>query len=339
MKSILAAGGLVAALAIGGDACAQSSTQIYGVLDLWSGRSQISAGGPASSQVNSGGMTTSYWGIGGGEDLGGGLKAVYAIEGYLQLDSGAAGRTASDTMFARNAFVGLQGRAGEVKIGRILNPLFVATAQANPFGGSIRFAPLLAQVWSPTMGRAVSGDTSWDNALSYTTPAVGGFRLALLTSFGENARSRSARNDGATLSYAAGPAALYLTVQRARVGPGLATVGESEQKTWFAGGSYDLGQVKLFASWDTADSRRPGLEARTAQAGVAIPAAGGNVMLSFARTDLDAASQADSRRDTSALGYDYFLSKRTDLYAVAQSDRLSTANRARTYALGMRHRF
>lgn len=339
MKSIVATGGLAAALAIGGDACAQSSTQVYGVLDMWGGRSEISAGGPASTQVNSGGMTTSYWGFGGSEDLGAGLKAVYAVEGYLQLDTGASGRTASDTMFARNAFVGLQGRAGELKIGRILNPLFVATAQTNPFGGSIRFAPLLAQVWSPTMGRAVAGDTSWDNALSYTTPTFGGARLALLTSFGETVHGSATRNDGATLSYGAGPAALHLTVQRVHVGPGLATVGESEQKTYFVGGSYDLGAAKLFASWDTANSIRPDLKGKTAQAGVAIGAGGGSVLLSFARTEVEVTAGADSRRDTGAVGYDYFLSKRTDLYAVAQSDRLSTANRARTFGVGVRHKF
>ncbi|WP_296947498.1 porin [uncultured Massilia sp.] len=339
MKSILATSALAALVLAGGNACAQSATQVYGLLDMWAGRSGISGAGPATTQVNSGGMQTSYWGFAGGEDLGGGLKVVYAIEGYLQLDTGAAGRTNTDAMFARNAFVGLQGRAGELKLGRILNPLFVATAQSNPFGGSIRFAPLLAQVWSPTMGRAVSGDTSWDNVVSYTTPALYGFRLAALASLGETTFGVATRNDGLFLHYASGPAVAWVVAQRARVGPGLARIGESEQRTVFAGGSYDLGKAKLFASWDSADSRRPDLKARTAQAGVAVPAGGGSVMLSFARTDIDVAAGADNRRDTGAVGYDYFLSRRTDLYAVAQTDRLRSANRANTYGVGIRHKF
>jgi len=74
--------------------------------------------------------------------------------------------------------------AGEVRLGRLLNPLFVASAQSNPFGGSIRFAPLLAQLWSAPMGRTVAGDTCWD-ALFYTTPAMYGFRIAAYTGLGE----------------------------------------------------------------------------------------------------------------------------------------------------------
>jgi predicted porin len=324
---------------LAGAASAQTGTQPYGLLDMWAGRSETSAGGPAATVVNSGGMQTSFWGWGGAEELGGGLKAVFAIEGYLQLDSGMAGRTASDALFSRNAYVGLQGSAGELKIGRLLNPLFVATAQVNPFGGSIRFAPLLAQVWSLPMGRAVSGDTSWDNALSYTTPALAGFRLAGYTGLGETGFGTATNNAGATLSYSGGPALFYLSVQRVRVGPGLAAIGRTEQKTGFAGGSYELGWIKLHASFDTARSHGPDATARTAQAGLSAPAGKGKVLLSWARTNNDAAGKADTRRDTGAAGYDYFLSKRTDLYAVAQADKLSTANTAKTYAVGVRHRF
>jgi predicted porin len=322
---------------------AQSGPQLYGLVDMWAGRSATSAGGPALAAVNSGGMQTSYWGIGGSEALGHGMTAVYAVEGYLQLDTGAAGRTLTDAMFSRNAYVGLQSPLGELKLGRILNPLFVATALSNPFGGSIRFAPLLAQVWGPSTGRAVSGDTSWDNAVSYTTPAAKGFRLAAYAGLGETAPGAATRNGGATLSYAAGPATAFLSGQRVRVGPGLAAVGQSEQTTWFAGGSYEAGPARLFASWDRADSRGPAIRARTAQAGVALAAGPGSVLLSFARTDNSVAGMADSmrysRRDTGAAGYDVFLSRRTDLYLVLQHDRLSTANPARTYALGMRHKF
>jgi predicted porin len=189
------------------------------------------------------------------------------------------------------------------------------------------------------MGRAVSGDTSWDNALSYTTPALAGFRLAGYTGLGETGFGTATNNAGATLSYSGGPALFYLSVQRVRVGPGLAAIGRTEQKTGFAGGSYELGWIKLHASFDTARSHGPDATARTAQAGLSAPAGKGKVLLSWARTNNDAAGKADTRRDTGAAGYDYFLSKRTDLYAVAQADKLSTANTAKTYAVGVRHRF
>ena len=44
-------------------------------------------------------------------------------------------------------------------------------------------------------------------------------------------------------------------------------------------------------------------------------------------------------RDTIAVGHDYFLSKRTDLYAVAQSDKVTLLRRGTGFAVGLRHRF
>jgi len=332
------AGPLALALCVMEGAHAQSTMQIYGVLDVWAGRSEISASERAATAVNNGGMQTSYWGWAGSEDLGG-AKAIYAVEGYLQVDTGAAGRTPTDAMFARNAFVGLQGRAGELKIGRVLNPLFVATAASNPFGGSIRLGPLLGQIWSPQMGRAVAGDTSWDNVVSYTTPRLAGFTLAVLAGLGETTFGTSTHNLGTTLSYVGGRTVVYASAQRVRIGPGLTAIGQSEQKTFFLGGSHDLGSVKLFGAYDTAKSAMPAMRARTGQLGMSVPAAGGSIMLSWARTDVSAVNAAARRRNTGAIGYDYPLSLRTELYAVAQTDRLAGADRARTYATGVRLRF
>jgi predicted porin len=340
MKSVFAAAGLaVGSLVFAGSACAQTSAQVYGVLDMWAGRSAFSGAGPATTAVNSGGIQTSYWGFGGSEELGRGAKAIYAVEGYFQLDTGTAGRTPTDAMFARNAYVGLQGAAGELKLGRVLNPLFVATAQVNPFGGSIRLGPLLGQIWSAQMGRAVAGDTSWDNVVSYTTPVLAGFKLAVLAGLGETTYGNRTHNANASLNYTGGPLVGWLSVQRVRVGPGLATIGKTEQNTYFTGGSYDFGVLKLYASWDTANTRDPDLKAKTKQAGVSVPAGAGSLLLSWARTDLTAPSVADRKRDTGAVGYDYALSKRSELYAIAHVDKASGAERAKTYALGMRHRF
>jgi predicted porin len=322
-----------------GAAAAQSPVQLYGVLDVWAGRAQTSAGGPATTVLNSGGMQTSYWGVGGAEDLGRGMKAVFAVEAYLQPDTGAAARSPTDALFSRNAYVGLQGAAGEVKMGRILNPLFVATAQSNPFGGSIRLAPLLGQLWSAPMGRAVYGDTSWDNAIAYATPRFGGVKLAAYVGFGETRFGTGTNNAGATASYERGAVAATLSVQRVRVGPGLDKVGQSAQQSRFAGGSYALGFAKLFASVNLADSAWPGMQARTVQAGVLVPAGPGNVLLSWAQTRNSAAPVAGVRRDTGAAGYTYPLSKRTELYTVLQTDKLRTANFAKTAAAGMRLKY
>jgi predicted porin len=334
---LVAAMGLSAGLAH--PAYAQSSAQIYGVLDLWAGGSKTSGSGPSVTSVNNGGMQTSFWGVGGSEDLGSGLKAIYAVEGYLQLDTGAAGRSATDAMFARNAYVGLSGTYGEIKLGRLLNPLFVATALTNPFGGSIRFAPLLAQIWSVPMGRAVSGDTGWDNTIAYTTPAINGFKMSSHLGLGETAFGTGTKNANATLSYSGGALYLTATAQEVKVGPGLAKIGTSEQRTYYAGGAYDLKVVKLYASYASAVSEQPDKKAKTSQIGVAVPAGAGSFLLSWAQTNNEAPGTADAKRNTGAFGYDYNLSKRTDLYAVAQYDKLDSANGASTFGIGIRHKF
>ncbi len=334
---LVAVVGLTSSLAM--PAHAQSSTQVYGVLDLWAGASKTSGSGPSVTSVNNGGMQTSFWGVGGSEELGGGWKTIYAIEGYLQLDTGAAGRSATDALFARNAYVGLSGAYGEIRVGRLLNPLFVATALTNPFGGSIRFAPLLAQIWSVPMGRAVSGDTSWDNTIAYTTPAINGFKLSSQVGLGETAFGAGTRNANATLSYSGGAWYVTATAQQVKVGPGLARIGSSHQRTWYAGGAYDAKVAKLYVSYADADSGQPDKTARTAQVGVAVPAGAGSFLLSWAQTRQTATGFAGARRDTGAFGYDYNLSRRTDVYAVAQHDKLQSANGASTFGIGVRHKF
>ncbi|OWW20536.1 hypothetical protein AYR66_14600 [Noviherbaspirillum denitrificans] len=48
---------------------------------------------------------------------------------------------------------------------------------------------------------------------------------------------------------------------------------------------------------------------------------------------------ADRDRNTLSVGYDYLLSKRTDLYTIAMSDKINTASRAASFGLGLRHKF
>nr|WP_315250837.1 porin [uncultured Duganella sp.] len=318
---------------------AQSAPQLYGVLDVWAGRSQISGAGPAALSANSGGMQTSFWGLGGSEAVGRDVKLVYALESYLQLDSGVAGRAPNDALFARNAYLGLQTGYGEVKLGRVLNPLFLASAQANPFGGSIRLAPLMAQLWGPATGRAVYGDTSWDNAIVYSSPALGGVKAALYGALGETGNRGGSGNLGATLSYVDGALTALLSAQTVRVGHAVATPGQSRQASYFAGGSYRFKGWSAYAAYNVALAAAPQVSARTGQLGVALTAGNGKLMASWARTSNAGAGLAGGQRSTGAFGYDYSVAPRTELYAVLQLDRLSTANRAHTCALGMRHQF
>ena len=48
---------------------------------------------------------------------------------------------------------------------------------------------------------------------------------------------------------------------------------------------------------------------------------------------------ADYRRHGLAGGYDYALSKRTDVYAVMMFDKVTGKGSGTSFALGMRHKF
>mgnify|MGYP003693278233 FL=1 len=78
----LVAGGIMAVHAPA-QAADGSSVQLYGLVDAYVGSMRRSDQLARTLAVNSNGMTTSYWGLRGSEDLGGGLKALFALESFF----------------------------------------------------------------------------------------------------------------------------------------------------------------------------------------------------------------------------------------------------------------
>ena len=85
MKKTLIA---LAVLAAAGAAMAQSSVTLYGIADVWVGSIKDGVGASSLTEVGSGGFNTSRLGVQGSEDLGGGLSAVFKLEGNLGIDTG-----------------------------------------------------------------------------------------------------------------------------------------------------------------------------------------------------------------------------------------------------------
>ena len=78
-------------------------------------------------------------------------------------------------------------------------------------------------------------------------------------------------------------------------------------------------------------------KAKTTQLGVSVPVgATGKVLASWAQTTLSA---TDISRKTFTVGYDHFLSKRTDLYVMAMADRITSQAKGSSMGVGVRHRF
>ncbi|MEB0178335.1 porin, partial [Undibacterium sp. CCC3.4] len=79
---------------------------------------------------NSGGMNTSRLGFRGNEDLGGGLKAIWQLEGGVILDTG----TSDGDLFGRQANVGLQGDFGRIVAGRSYSTTYDFILPFDPLG-------------------------------------------------------------------------------------------------------------------------------------------------------------------------------------------------------------
>jgi predicted porin len=339
-RACLAAGLTTASLGICPAFAQDASTEgasIYGVLDQYVGSLRRSDQPGRTKVLNSGGMTTSFWGMRGTEDLGGGLRAFFALESFIQADSGTFGRTSADPYFSRNSYVGLGGAYGQLSLGRQTNALYAATGNFNPFLASANLSPVMLQVWNTGYNRAVLGDSVWDNTIQYASPEMAGFRVSAAYGLGEVADRPGRHNLNLTVHYANGPFAAVISAQQVKVGPGLAAPIAS-QKAQMAGLSYDFGMVKVYGQYFHTDTPDIRTRTRTTQLGAAAPVGAGRVMASVARTQRDT-PLADARRTTAALGYDHFLSKRTDLYAVYLSDHLTGYARRASLALGVRHRF
>jgi outer membrane protein OmpU len=114
MKHTFFAGVFAVAFAIP-SAQAQSSVQIYGILDA--GVTMLSNVAGAKAWVSDSGVQqANRLGFIGSEDLGGGNKAVFRLENGFSLNNGTLGQ--GGLLFGRQAYVGLSNPFGTVTLGR-----------------------------------------------------------------------------------------------------------------------------------------------------------------------------------------------------------------------------
>jgi len=335
---------LAAAGAFSGTAHAQSTVKLYGLLDMSAGTFQ-NAGGTKLTRAESGNFSTSFIGFSGNEDLGGGLSTLFAIESFLRMDTGQSGRVAvdvsprTDVFWARAANVGLSGSFGTARLGRNTTPLFISTLIFNPFGDSFGFSPSIRQYYTA----ALLGDSGWSNSLRYDSPKFGGASVTLLGSLGENSSKSVGKNIGGNVLYFGGPFAATFAYQDVkndldfRFSTAL-PAGFVDQKTWQIGASYDLGMAKLYGQYgDVKTTAAANTEAKISQVGVSAPISVGSFLASYGQAKYTGATVGTSK--TTTIGYDYNLSKRTDVYAVYLNDKFTALTSGNTFALGLRHTF
>jgi predicted porin len=144
-------------------------------------------------------------------------------------------------------------------------------------------------------------------------------------------------NASAHLRYMRGPLTAVLSVQRVRTA---AVAPSTGQDAALAGIAYDAGFAKLYASAQATDNALTDVKSRTWQLGTSVPVTpGGSILASFARTTVDNPKLSVGAHNTAGLGYDLFLSHRTDIYATYLFDHIDGRVKGNSYAVGIRHTF
>ena len=337
LRSILAAALAATATFCSFDVHAQNNV-LYGLIDASASRIRP-PGGDFRWQLDSGNMSRTYLGFRGSEDLGGGLRAVFRLESYFTVDTGATGGYGGSAFWGRDSNVGLSGAFGTTVLGRNVSPLYLTTITFNPFGESFGFSPATRQYFG---GTAVLGDRSWNNSVSYINNLRDPLRVHLAANareFTSNGSLEDGHNYGGSISYLSGPFAIALAWEKIQNSALPLPPGFDQQTVTQLSATYDFKAVRLYGQIGRINTDATiNVKHNLVQIGAAIPVGQALILLAYgdsrAKTDF---SQNTDR--TYSVAYDYFISKNTDIYVAALSEKTFQLSSGQTYAGGVRLRF
>ncbi|WP_175103590.1 porin [Pararobbsia alpina] len=331
----------LAAVCWSGVAAAQSSLTLYGDVDAFVG-AKAALGGKTAYEEGNGGLTASFWGVKGSEDLGNGYAAIFKLESYFSVQNGSYGRYAGDTLFSRNAWVGIQGPWGQVVLGQIGPLYWNSTIWFNPFFNSFVFSPAVIHTYAGVNGQGVGGGGGeWSNAVTYSSAPYRGLQLNTQYAFGNAAGEPGQNKWAAQVVYHDGPLAANVVYQQIKfnnvAGDLAATVpGLTTQSATQAGVTYEIGPVKLYGQYQyIKNSITSGdVHENFGQLGTAIQVGPGKILASdgFSKSG----GQGDFIRNTFSVAYDYPLSKRTDVYGAFLVDHATHYSSGDTIGAGIR---
>jgi predicted porin len=328
-KSLLA---LAVLSAFAGAASAQSSVTLSGRVDAGLIRS--------AGQWSMGGSQTGYNALtfSGREDLGGGMNAFFTLNHRFSINSGTnnpGGNAGGDTnQFYRNAFLGLGGGFGDVRLGRMLMPLQDMNGGYDPFDTGYV---------ATTHTGGINATVRANNAIYYRTPNLGGLFVHAAIASGDQqvftaasinpvtgalvpaAYSSSAeRPIGFGVGYSAGPVRVGLAYDR----------NGADRKTVGLYGGFNAGFANFMAQYEKGDV--------SASTDVARWSIGAKVPLGAVTFKAGFTKWSDEEIKKLGVGLQYDLSKRTNLYTnvgkVSGDGAGSTAKKT-TFDVGVTHAF
>jgi predicted porin len=338
---------------------AQSNVTIYGIVDAGIAYEQGGKNGNVT-KVSSGIGSASRIGFKGTEDLGGGLSAVFVLEGGVKADTGE--QDVAGSIFQRQAFVGLSSKeAGTLTLGRQYTPWYNALAQVgDPFQAGLAGS---AKNLFPASGN----NQRFSNSVIYKTPEFNGVSADVAYGFGEQNGSSTGRQLSASLMYSNGPlnARLAYLNHNNDTSTGTVITERGIGHNTLLAVNYDFQVAKAYfmfgqnkglnssplpnASAYTTAAVAASTDNRNYLVGASVPvSAAGNVIASWSKVD-DKEFSRDA--DQWAIGYTHNLSKRTQTYiayakiknkngasyTVGNNSEAGTGDKA--FNIGMKHSF
>ena len=334
MRRITISGFTIAAIGAASAAHAQSSVTLYGVLDD-SIAYYNNVGHASLTALQGANLATNQWGLKGKEDLGGGLQAIFNLQNGFDINTGKLKQGGRE--FGKNAWVGLaSNNLGTVTIGRQLD---TTVDLVQPITGD-GYGPAFT-----TPGDVDNNDNTFrvSNAIKYASPTYRGLQFELMYALGGVAGSFSSQEtSSASVAYTHGALSLAAGYVFAK-NDGAGGAGTADQtanssvsplfgSTPFVGSrlitqaaaQYVIGQLTANIRYSNAQWKPYAVfgafkRTETFNTGavslsyLVVPTLALNVGYTYTKSSGDSSA---TYNDVAA-GADYFLSKRTTLYAIA----------------------
>jgi predicted porin len=315
---------------VAGTVQAQSSVSVYGRVAT-EYRSQDYATKTVDMFGKGPSLGSSIIGFRGTEDLGGGLKANFQLEGGLFTTDGSMGANNSTStaqasqLFSRQSWVGLSSaNLGEIKFGRTESATKVIEGMGD-LGTNI----------FDVGGEVDSYTDRFASTVSYTTPTISGLS-AQFTHTGASAATSASLVAGveinaANIQYKAGP--LHIAVGQAQS----ESAGFTAKNTLF-GASYNAGFATFEAAYQSQQNSAADTD-KLMQIGAIIPLMPNfDIRVNYSKLN-DGTTSASDISYTGALAV-YHFSKRTHGFAGLRMDKSDTASKDGSLTtVGLQHAF
>ena len=326
---------------------------------------------------------SSRWGIRGIEVIGGGLNGIFQFETGIQADapggvaldtSGATVVNRNNAIVVREAWVGLNGGFGTIKMGAGLTPyddvlgmdhLLLANGYEGlttlgggvspAISGSGNFTNYGSFGAGGTANASTNYDARYGNGVRYDSPNFSGLTFATHFAFlGENATGTKAKGWDSAVKYLNGPIELGLGYARH------IDFSQYDGNAWRVHAGYNFGVAKLIGayermSYDGNNGTVGDATVRYYSVGVSAPVGPGTITAQYHNRNKGATTSATAVTEVAngggkaySVSYKYGFSKRTYAYAWAARVKADSAasvgggpagNKATSLGFGLQHNF